>query len=88
MDVLVPGNGQKVVLSADDKVRLVLAKARFWQKISNISLNERQVKVLNMLLAGFEGNLTSSKWARITKTSSTTALRDITDLVEKKILVS
>lgn len=79
---------KRAILNAEDKVRLVLAKARFWQKISNISLNERQVKVLNMLLEGFEGNLTSSKWARITKASSATALRDITDLVEKKILVS
>lgn len=78
---------RKAILSTEDKVRLVLAKTRFWQRVSSISLNERQVKLLNMLLEGFEGNLTTSKWARIAKTSPATALRDITDLVEKNILV-
>ena len=51
-------------------------------------MNERQVKIINRLWDGFEGKLTSSKWAKMTKTSQATALRDITDLIKKGILVS
>ena len=50
-------------------------------------MNERQIKIVNKLWDGFEGKLTTSKWAKIAKTSQATALRDITDLVEKGILV-
>jgi Fic family protein len=50
------------------------------------SINERQRKVLNMLFDNFEGKLQSSKWAKINKVSSDTALRDIKDLIEKGIL--
>lgn len=50
-------------------------------------MNERQVKIANMLWDGFTGKLTSSKWAKITKVSQATALRDITDLINKGILV-
>jgi Fic family protein len=64
----------------------VLRKARFWETHSNTPLNERQRKVLNRLLDGFHGKLTTSKWAAITKTSTDTALRDISDLVKRKIL--
>ncbi len=64
----------------------VLRKARFWETHSNTSLNERQSKVLNRLFDGFHGKLTSSKWATITKTSTDTALRDISDLVARGIL--
>ena len=49
-------------------------------------MNERQVKVVNKLWDGFEGKLTTSKWAKMTKTSQATALRDINDLIEKGIL--
>ena len=59
----------------------VLAKSRFWQQWATTPLNERQVKLLNRLLDGFEGKLTSSKWAAIAKCSPDTALRDITDLL-------
>ena len=65
----------------------VLSKARFWEAVRNISLNERQRLVLNRLLDGFEGKLTSSKWAKLTKCSHDTALRDIAALVEAGILV-
>lgn len=51
-------------------------------------MNERQVKMANKLWDGFEGHLTSSKWAKITKTSQATALRDLTDLVEKGVLIA
>ena len=49
-------------------------------------MNERQVKMINLLWDGFDGKLTSSKWAKITKTSQATALRDITDLIDKGVL--
>lgn len=64
----------------------VLAKARFWQRRGTLPLNERQVKVLNKLLDGFEGKLTSSKWAAIAKCSPDTALRDISDLLARGVL--
>ena len=59
----------------------VLHKAQFWQRLSGLSLNPRQIKVLNRLLDGFEGKLTSRKWAALGKCSTDTALRDITELV-------
>jgi Fic family protein len=64
----------------------VLTKARFWQRWATTSLNERQVKLLNKLLDGFEGKLTSSKWAAIANCSPDTALRDINDLLARGIL--
>lgn len=64
----------------------VLAKARFWQHWGPQSLNARQVKMLNKLLDDFDGKLTSSKWAAIAKCSPDTALRDITDLLDKGVL--
>lgn len=60
--------------------------ARFWQRYAEESLNERQIKVLNKLLDGFEGKLTTSKWARLTKSSQDTALRDIKDLITRGAL--
>jgi len=65
----------------------VLAKARFWEAIGETGVNERQRRILNRLLDGFEGKLTSSKWAKLTKQSQDTAHRDIMDLVRKGILV-
>jgi Fic family protein len=64
----------------------VLAKTRFWQRWATSPLNERQVKLLNRLLDGFDGKLTSSKWAAIAKCSPDTALRDITDLLARGVL--
>ncbi len=64
----------------------VLTKTRFWQRGATMSLNERQVKLLNKLLDGFEGKLTSSKWAAIAKCSPDTALRDINDLLARGVL--
>jgi Fic family protein len=65
----------------------VLQKARFWEAHAATPLNDRQRLMLNKLLDGFEGKLTSSKWAKIAKCSQDTALRDITDLVNHGILV-
>lgn len=64
----------------------VLRKARFWEVLAGQSLNERQRKVINRLLDGFEGKLTNAKWAALAKTSPDTALRDINDLVSRGIL--
>jgi Fic family protein len=65
----------------------VMRKARFWDSIAGQPLNERQRKVINRLLDGFEGKLTNAKWAALAKTSPDTALRDISDLVQRGILV-
>jgi len=64
----------------------VLQKHEFWLKNAALVGNERQQKVLNLLLDGFDGKLTSSKWAKLCKCSQDTALRDINDLLHKKIL--
>jgi Fic family protein len=64
----------------------VLTKARFWHHWAMLPLNERQVKLLNKLLDGFDGKLTSSKWAAIAKCSPDTALRDINDLLTRGVL--
>ena len=76
----------RAIASAQVTLDGVLAKARFWQRFADIPLNERQVKLLNRLLDGFEGKLTSSKWAAIGKCSPDTALRDITQLVTLGVL--
>jgi Fic family protein len=77
----------RAIEGAEDTLSGVLHKARFWETIKDEALNDRQRKVINRLLDGFEGKLTSSKWAALTKTSPDTALRDINDLVERGILV-
>jgi Fic family protein len=64
----------------------VVFKHNFWLINSSKLENERQQKIINMLLDGFEGKLTSSKWAKICKCSQDTALRDIKNLLEKQIL--
>jgi Fic family protein len=64
----------------------VLTKARFWERFAKEPLNARQIKVLNRLLDGFEGKLTTSKWAALAKSSQDTAHRDITDLLERGAL--
>jgi Fic family protein len=64
----------------------VLHKARFWESHAQIPFSDRQREVVNRLLDGFEGNLTTVKWATLTKTSHDTALRDIQDLIERGIL--
>lgn len=66
---------------SQETVDAVLQKARFWERFSQEPLNERQIKVLNRVLDGFEGKLTTSKWARITKCSQDTAYRDILGLI-------
>ena len=64
----------------------ILNKARFWRRVAQQPLNTRQVLILNKLLDDFEGKLTTSKWAKLAKSSQDTAYRDILDLVERGIL--
>ena len=78
---------RSAIVRSESTVRRVVAKSSFWQRNREVAMNDRQVKVVNMLWDGFNGKLTTSKWAKITKTSQATALRDITDLVNKGILV-
>jgi Fic family protein len=76
----------RTIAATDETLGGVLKKAKFWEKHAATSLNDRQRTMLNKLLDGFEGKLNTSKWAKITKTSQDTALRDIQNLVSKKIL--
>lgn len=77
---------QRAVDQAQHTLDAVLAKARFWQRWATAPLNERQLKLLNKLLDGFEGKLTTSKWAAIAKCSQDTALRDIKELLALGVL--
>ncbi len=74
-------DGAETILAA------VLQKARFWEQYAGEAFNDRQRLVINRLLDGFEGKLTSSKWAKLVKSSQDTALRDIDDLVQRRILI-
>ena len=73
-------DGAETILAA------VLKKADFWKKHAAAKINDRQRDIINRLLDGFEGKLTSSKWARIEKCSQDTALRDINELIDQGIL--
>lgn len=72
--------------STSELLSKILFKAEFWKINTKTILNERQQKMLNKLLDGFDGKLTTSKWGKICKCSQDTALRDIQDLIKKEIL--
>jgi Fic family protein len=72
---------------AETTLAAVQEKARFWASHGGEPFNDRQRKVLSRLIDGFEGKLTSSKWAKLAKCSQDTAHRDITDLVNRGILL-
>jgi Fic family protein len=76
----------RAINATDETLAVVLFKARFWEKHVHLALNDRQRFMLNKLLDGFDGKLNTSKWAKLTKSSSDTALRDIQDLISKQIL--
>jgi Fic family protein len=76
----------RALLSAERLIGRILKKFEFWDKHKETELNSRQRLMLNKLLDGFDGKLKSSKWAKITKCSEDTALRDIKDLIDKSIL--
>jgi Fic family protein len=77
---------QRAIAASEQTLEMVLVKAGFWKTHAGESFNERQRKVINRWLDGFEGKLTSSKWAKLTKCSQDTALRDISDLVGRHII--
>lgn len=77
----------RALQGAEDALNEVLTKARFWQEWAGATLNPRQSTMINKLLDGFNGNLTSNKWAIINKCSPDTALRDITDLINHGIFI-
>ena len=77
----------RAIGGAEAMLAKVLSKARFWERHAGASFNERQRLVLNRLLDGFEGKLTSSKWAKLAKCSQDTASRDIEDLIARGVLV-
>lgn len=78
----------RAIAGAETGLAVVLNKARTWERINHrAAVNERQRKVINRLLDGFEGNLSTSKYAKLGKCSGDTALRDIKILLEEGILV-
>jgi Fic family protein len=77
---------RKTLLQSEEIIAKTLAKATFWQQNSRTILNNRQAKMLNLIWDDFEGKLTTKKWAIINKCSDDTALRDINDLIAKRIL--
>jgi Fic family protein len=76
----------RAIEGAQETLGAVLYKAQFWGRFAKEPWNERQVKMLNKLLDGFEGKLTTSKWAKIAKCSQDSAYRDILDLVDRGVL--
>lgn len=80
---------QKLINALEDAesvITTILNKSLFWQRIASISLSERQIKILNLFLDGYEAKITSKNWASLAKCSKDTAIRDIQDLVKKGIL--
>jgi Fic family protein len=77
---------KNAIRSTESTTQKILRKAAFWRVHEHTPINERLRLMLNKLFDNFEGKLQTSKWAKIAKTSTDTALRDIKDLVEKGIL--
>ena len=77
---------ERALISSDQIVNKVLQKHQFWIDNKEIQLNERQTLIIEKLLDGFFGKLNTSKWAKLNKCSTDTALRDIQDLINKNIL--
>ncbi len=76
----------RAIEGAQGTLASVLRKARFWDRFAAEALGERQIRVINRLLDGFEGKLTTSKWAKLAKCSQDTAYRDILDLMKRGVL--
>ena len=77
----------RAIEGAEGILASIFRKARFWESHAKKPFNERQRMILNRLFDGFEGKLTSSKWAKLAKCSQDTASRDIDDLVKRGVLV-
>ena len=78
----------RAIQGAGEQLKEVMFKADFWSQGSGSSMNGRQVKMLNKMLDGFEGNLTNKKWVAMNHCSPDTALRDIKELIDRGVLVS
>lgn len=76
----------RAIAATQETLTAVLGKARFWERFAKTPFNERQITILNKLLDGIEGKLTTSKWAKIAGCSQDTAHRDILDLIERGAL--
>lgn len=77
----------RAIASAEDTLAAVLYKARLWEKANRRPVNDRQRLVLNRMLNGFQGHMNTSKYAKLAKCSTDTALRDIRDLLDRGILI-
>jgi len=77
----------RAIDGSQETLSTVLEKARFWDRIKDVKLNHRQRLVINRLLDGFEGHLTTSKYAALAKCSQDTAHRDILELIDCRVLV-
>ena len=77
----------RALTRAENTLANVTAKARIWEFVNRQPVNDRQRLIINRLLDGFEGHLTTSKYAKIAKCSADTALRDIRELLERGILI-
>jgi Fic family protein len=77
----------RAIEGAEETLGGVLHKAELWRRINRVPVNQRQRLVINRLLDGFQGNLTSSKYSTLAACSADTALRDIRELVERGILI-
>lgn len=77
---------ENAIIRASGIIERTLQKNAYWDTFREIDINERQRKVINRLWNGFEGKLTSSKWAKICSCSQDTAIRDINDLIAKGML--
>ena len=77
----------RAMAAAETALSAVLAKARMWEWINRGSVNDRQRRVINRLLDGFTGSLSTGKYAKLAKCSNDTALRDIQGLLEQRILI-
>lgn len=78
---------ERSIDAADESLSGVLRKARAWERINAGPVNERQRRIINLMLGDFEGHMTTSKYAKLSKCSSDTALRDLQELVERGILL-
>lgn len=77
----------RAIDGAQTALGAVLAKARFWESIADVPLNERQRAMLNRVVEGIEGKLTNAKWAKLAKCSADTALRDLQFLIDRGVLI-
>jgi Fic family protein len=81
---------ESAITNTEKIISKVMGKAKFWKKNSDVAINERQKKVVNLLLdagpGGFVGGLTTRKYVSIAKTSRVTAYREITNLLEKGLI--